>query len=102
MLLLQNCKTNRRTIRDFSANSEKSSVHHSKQIKFSNKFTLITVISCILLSSCVNYCEARPNLSTGANGVDSSSVPSNVSILFLFFIVLVDNIPLATGQQTEG
>lgn len=66
----------------FSANSENSSVHHSKQIKFSNKFMLITLISCILLSSCVNYCEARPNLSTGANngvdGIDSS----NVSIFF--------------------
>ncbi|KAL5279243.1 SLC9A1 family protein [Megaselia abdita] len=88
-LLLQHCKTNsRRTIinttttrkNNFSANSEKTSVHHLKQIKFSNKFMLITVISCILLSSCVNYCEARPNLSTGANnGVDSAAGnPSNI------------------------
>lgn len=90
MLLLQHCKTHRRTIiRNFSANSEKTSVHHSKQIKFSNKFMLITVISCILLSSCVNYCEARPNLSIGANsGVDSAGNPSNVSIIFsCFFFV---------------
>lgn len=88
-LLLQNCmtKNSRRTIiSNFSAkNSEKTSVHHLKQIKFSNKFVLINVISCILLSSCVNYCEARPNLSTGANnGVDSGSNPSNVSILFFY------------------
>lgn len=91
-LLLHNCKTNsRRTIiSNFSANSEKTSVHHlKKQIKFSNKFMLITVISCILLSSCVNYCEARPNLSTDANnGVDSGggAGPSNVSIFLILFL----------------